>query len=319
MEHAGTVRVLRGGHVESVHRFAWRLCEPDRTVRAGGEIGWVFLRSSVKPFQALPAVAAGVLERFGLDDRHLAVGCASHGGDDQHLARVREVLDACGLTEDALACGATVPLDPRAAAALRGPPRRTHHNCSGKHALGLALCIAEGWPVVGYTEAGHPLQSAMRTAIAEATRAPSHHFPEAVDGCGMRTYALALEGLAAAFARLAGGSLGGGGSRVAQAMRAHTVLVGFPGSVDTELMSAAPGAVAKIGAEGVIAIGTPDGRGLAVKVLDGATRALAPAALLCAQQILELDVDVSAIAALARPPVTNSRGEVVGELEAVLG
>jgi L-asparaginase II len=316
---AGTVRVLRGGHVESVHRFAWRLVDGRGTVRGGGEPGAVFLRSAAKPFQALPAVRAGVLERLGLDERHLAVACASHGADAQHVARVADILAAAGLGEEALGCGPLAPRDPRAASALRGPPRRIHHNCSGKHALGLALCVTEGWPVAGYLEAGHPLQDAMRASIAAATAAPGGHAPEAVDGCGMRTYALALEGLATAFARLAGGDLDDAARRAADAMRAHPSLVGYPGSIDTELMAAAPGVVAKIGAEAVIAIGTADGRGMALKVLDGGGRAIDPAATLCARELLGLALDTPALAALAEPAIRNSRGEIVGRVDADLG
>ena len=321
MTAAGTVRVLRGGHVESVHRFAWRVHEPDGTTHGGGDTGPVFLRSAAKPFQALPSVRAGVLERFGLDDRHLAVACASHGGDGQHLARVGEILLACGLGEDALGCGPLLPRDPRAAGALRGPPRRIHHNCSGKHALGLARCVMEGWPVDGYLDAAHPLQRAMRDAILAASGADADagDVAEAVDGCGMRTYALALDGLAAAFARLASGGLDAAGARVAAAMAAHPALVAFPGAVDAELMAAAPGVVAKIGAEAVIAIGTPDGRGLALKILDGNGRAVDPAAILCARELLGLPTDTPALRALAAPPILNSRGAVVGRLDATLG
>ncbi len=316
---AGTVVVRRGGHVESVHRFAWRLTEPDGAVRGGGDAGPVFVRSAAKPFQALPAVAAAVLERFGLGERHLAVACASHGGDDQHLARVAETLAACGMGEADLGCGPLTPRDARAAAGLRGPPRRIHHNCSGKHALGLALCVAQGWPVAGYLDAGHPLQRGMRASIARATETPSEALPDAVDGCGMRTYALGLERLAAGFGRLAAGQLGPEGDRVAAAMTAHPALVAYPGAIDTELMAAAPGVVAKIGAEAVIAIGAPDGRGLALKVLDGGGRAVDPAAVLCARELLGLPADTPRLRSLAAPPLLNSRGEMVGGLEASLG
>jgi L-asparaginase II len=316
---AGTVLVRRGGHVESVHRFAWRLTEPDGGVRGGGDAGPVFVRSAAKPFQALPAVAAGVLERFGLGERHLAVACASHGGDDQHLARVAETLAACGMGEADLGCGPLTPRDARAAAGLRGPPRRIHHNCSGKHALGLALCVAQGWPVAGYLDAGHPLQRGMRASIARATQTPSDALPDAVDGCGMRTYALGLERLAAGFGRLAARQLGLEGDRVAAAMTAHPALVAYPGAIDTELMAAAPGVVAKIGAEAVIAIGAPDGRGLALKVLDGGGRAVDPAAVLCARELLGLPADTPRLRSIAAPPVLNSRGATVGVLEASLG
>ena len=57
-------------------------------------------------------------------------------------------------------------------------------------------------------------------------------------------------------------------------MSAHPELVAFDGALDTELMRAHPRLVCKIGAEGVLGIGLPDGRGAALKVLDGATRAL---------------------------------------------
>jgi L-asparaginase II len=320
---AGTVHVLRGGHVESVHRFAWRLHEPNATT-GGGETGPVFLRSAAKPFQALPAVRAGVLERYGLDERHLAVACASHGGDGQHLSRVSEILVACGVGEAALGCGPLTPRDPRAAAALRGAPHRIHHNCSGKHALGLALCVLEGWPLRDYFEAGHPLQDAMRDAVLEATDAADTGAPDtdaagAVDGCGMRTYAVPLERLAGAFAAMASGGLGPAGTRAAQAMAAHPALVAFPGAIDAELMAAFPGVVAKIGAEGVIAIGTPDGRGLAVKVLDGNGRAIDAAAVLCARELLGLETDTPSLRALAAPEIRNSRDAVVGRLEAALG
>jgi L-asparaginase II len=316
---AGTVHVLRGGHVESVHRFAWRVCDAGgATLDAGGDAGdGVFARSLAKPFQALPAVRAGVLERFRLDDRDLAVACASHGGSTVHVARVAEILAACGLPERALGCGPLAPRDPAAAAALPHPPRRIHHNCSGKHALGLALCVAEGWPTASYLEAGHPLQRAMRTSVCEA--AGGEASAEAVDGCGMRTFRLSLDGLAGAFARLAAGRLDAAGARAAAAMRAHPALVAYPGALDTEIMVAAPGAVAKIGAEGVLAVGTADGRGLAVKVLDGAGRALDPAVVLLVRERLGLPIDGPAIAALAAPALRNSRGDAVGRLEAALG
>jgi L-asparaginase II len=315
---AGTVRVLRGDHVESVHRFAWRLHAADGTVTGGGETGPVFLRSAAKPFQALPAVRAGVLERYGLDERHLAVGCASHGGDGQHLSRVAEILLACGVSEQQLGCGPLLPRDPSAAAALQGPPHRIHHNCSGKHALGLALCVHEGWPVERYFERGHPLQDAMCAAILEATGAAGTGVESAVDGCGMQTYALGLDHLAAGFAALASGGLGPAGERIAAAMSECPGLVAFPGAIDAEIMAAHPGVVCKIGAEAVIAIGTPDGRGLALKVLDGNGRAIDPAAVVCARELLGLAASTAKLRALAEPVIRNSRDAVVGGLEASL-
>jgi L-asparaginase II len=301
---ADRIVVERGGRVESEHRFVWRLDDGPHDEEA-------FLRSAAKPLQALPAVQAGVLERLGLDDRHLAMACASHGGSPEHVARVAEILAASGLGVGNLECGVVAQRDPVAAAALRGEPRRIHHNCSGKHALGLALCVVQGWPVEGYLDADHPLQRAMAEAVSTALRfgAPD----QAVDGCGMLTFRAPLAALAGAFGRLAGGGLGEAGTRVADAMRAHPALVAYPGAIDTELMVALP-VVAKIGAEGVIAIGCADGRGLAVKVADGALRALDPAAVWAAGEVLGLPVGGRALEALATPAIRNSRDEVVGRL-----
>jgi L-asparaginase II len=306
------VVALRGGAVESEHSVAWCVTHPDGAAAGPDAELPVFARSASKPLQALGSVRAGVLERFGLGTRHAALACASHGGSADHVAVVGEVLEACGLVEDALACGPELPLDPREARGAR--PRRIRHNCSGKHAFGLARCLAEGWPIDGYFRAGHPLQGAMRDCVAEAcgVAGPSE---EATDGCGMRTFAVPLAALAGAFARLAGGGLGPAGDRCAAAMRAHPELVAYDGGIDTELMRAEAGLVAKIGAEGVLAVGLADGRGLALKVRDGSVRAVAPAAVALVRA--ELGLVAAVPEALVAAPIVNSRGIRVGELRAL--
>ena len=298
--------------MESEHRVAWCAVGPDGAQDGPDGDLPVFARSAVKPLQALGSVRAGVLERFGLGERHLALACASHGGSAAHVRVVAEVLEACGLVEGALGCGPELPLDPRAADGAR--PSRIRHNCSGKHALGLARCLAEDWPLDGYFRGGHRLQRAMRDCVIEAcgVSAPS---VEATDGCGMRTFAVPLAALARAFGGLAGGGLGPSGDRCAAAMRAHPELVAYDGAIDTELMRAEQGLVAKIGAEGVLAIGLSDGRGLALKVRDGSVRAVAPAGVALARSALGLAAAVPEQLAVA--PLLNSRHLRVGELRAV--
>ena len=222
---------------------------------------------------------------------------------------VAEVLEACGLLEDALACGPELPRDPRAA--RRARPTRIRHNCSGKHAFGLARCLAEGWPLDGYFRAGHPLQGAMRESVASACGIASA-IEEATDGCGMRTFAVPLSALAGAFGRLAGGGLGPAGDRCAAAMRARPDLVAYDGAIDTELMRAEDGLVAKIGAEGVLAVGLADGRGLALKIRDGSLRAVPPAGVALVRA--ELGLAAAVPDALVAAPIVNSRGVRVGEL-----
>ena len=322
------VRVRRGAGVESEHRVAWATTDPGggRARGAGSPSAaypgpLVFARSAAKPFQALAAVRAGVPERFGLAAEHLAIACASHGGSETHVARVREILAAAGRTELDLACGAGEPRDPAAAIALRAAgegPAPVRHNCSGKHAFGLAFATAEGWPLEGYIDKGHPLQDAMEGGMAEATHVAPGELSRATDGCGMRTFSVPIARLAAAFGRLASGGLGPAGERLAAAMTAHPELVGYAGAIDTELMRAHPGLVSKIGAEGVLGIGLPDGRGAAIKVLDGATRALDVVAPLLVEQHWRVELSGDALAALRAAPVLNSRGEPIGRAEATL-
>lgn len=322
------VRVHRGAGVESEHRVAWATTDRGggRARAAGGPTAaypgpLVYARSAAKPFQALAAVRAGVLERFGLGTEHLAVACASHGGNDLHVQRVREILHAAGRTEADLACGPIEPREPAAALALRDRgerPAPVHHNCSGKHAFGLAFAVAGHWPVEGYTDKGHPLQDAMERGMAEATRVEPGELTRATDGCGMRTFSIPIARLAAAFGRLASGGLGPAGERITAAMTAHPELVAYDGALDTELMRAHPRLVSKIGAEGVLGIGLPDGRGAALKVLDGASRALEVVAPLLLEQHWGMEVGSPAIEQLREAPVLNSRGERVGGSEATL-
>jgi L-asparaginase II len=311
---AALVRVHRGSGVESEHRVAW-------AVAGGGEEPGpaVFVRSAAKPFQALAGVRKGVLEHFGLGADHLAIACASHGGGDAHVVRVRELLRAAGRSEADLACGPAEPRDPVAAAAHRdagGRPEPVRHNCSGKHAFAIALAVQQGWPVEGYLDAGHPVQQAMWRGLAEATGLEPAELEHATDGCGMQTFSVPLARLADAFGRLAGGGLGAPGERLTAAMTTHPELVAFDGALDTELMRAHAGLVAKIGAEGVLGIGLADGRGVALKVLDGAMRGLDPAALLVLGERLGVAVGGPVLERLREAPVVNSRGEQVGRAEA---
>jgi L-asparaginase II len=234
---------------------------------------------------------------------------------------VAEMLAACGLGEDDLGCGPLEPRDPAAGAALHASgqaPGRITHNCSGKHALALALCVAEGWPTAGYLGPDHPVQQAMRAAVGTACGAEPDDISAGTDGCGMCTFHFSLGGLATGFARIASGGAGLAGERVAAAMRAHPQLVAFDGAIDTELMRAVPGLVAKVGAEGVLGVGLADGRGVALKVRDGAMRALDPASVAAVRAVLGLHAGGTALDALAHPDVLNSLGEPVGAGEVEL-
>ena len=287
-----SVVVRRRGVVESRHRVHAVAFRGADVVAVAGEPALVcFLRSSAKPLQALPLAR----EREDMDDRDLAIASASHLADEDQIAAVRALLAKVPATEEELECGLE----------HGRPPERLYHNCSGKHAGMLALCRARGWESRGYRRAEHPLQRLLLAEIAAAARLPAEVIPTAVDGCGVVTFAMPLERMAATFARFH--SLDGAG-RVSAAMQAHPDLIRGPAAPDSRLMRLLPGWIAKGGAEGLLCAAGPDGTGVALKVEDGSGRAVGPALAAF------LGLLGHRLGELAVTPVDNTRSERVGEV-----
>lgn len=322
---SATVDVLRGGLVESRHEVSVVVAEDGRASRVAGDPrALVFARSAVKPFQALPLVEDGVLEGLGLGDEELAMACASHSGEPRHAELAERMLAAAGLDEAALACGPQWPLHEPSTRALRGrggEAGRIYNNCSGKHAGMLALAVAKGWDPVGYHEAAHPVQQRMLHEMARWTGVAAGDIGTGVDGCGVVTFAVPLDRLAVGFGRFAEAAAAGavGPARVLAAMAAYPELVAGTGRLCTRLMQATGGrVVAKVGAEGVYCACVPGtSLGIALKVRDGGRRAAEPALLAVLRGLGVLgDAEVEELARYVRPAVRNTRGEVVGALEA---
>jgi L-asparaginase II len=320
------VEVRRGGVVESVHVVHVAVARAGGALQAvSGDASLVtFARSAVKPFQALPLVEDGVLERYGFGDEELALACASHSGQPEHVAVARRMLAALGEEEDALACGAHAPFHRPSAKALRESgvaPGRVHNNCSGKHAGMMALAKSHGWSVVGYHEASNPVQQRMLREMSVWCDVPVPSIPVGVDGCGVATFAVPLAALAGAFGRLGAAATAGdpAPARVLGAMAAAPQLVAGADRLCTALMEVTGGRVlAKVGAEGVYGAVVPErGLGIALKVADGAKRAAEPALIGVLHAVDALTApEVEALARHARPTLENTRGEVVGEIEA---
>lgn len=310
--------LVRGGLTESVHRGRYAVCDADGAeVRAGGDAGFpVWVRSSAKPFQALPLAASGAAEALGLTDDEIAVACGSHSGEQAHLEAVRSMLDKAGLSEDDLQSGAHPPMYAPAAAELARvgqKPRQIHGNCSGKHAGMLALCAYRGWETRSYRDPGHPVQRLILEAVRGMCGVGESEVRLGGDGCGAPAFALPLPALAVGFARLASGIYVPGefreaAERVRRAMREHPFMVAGSGRFDTRLMQESR-VICKGGAEGVFAAGTEDGFGVAIKVSDGAGRAVEPAALPL------LDVPGERFPGNA---VTDLHGVEVGSLESLV-
>lgn len=317
------VCVERGGHLESEHRVHAVVCDGEgRTVTVhGDQERMTWMRSTMKPFQALPLVEDGVLEALGINEEELAVICASHSGEPRHVELVGSILRKAGLSEEALECGAHPPMGPVAARGLARSgrdPRRIHNNCSGKHAGMLALSVHHGWATEGYREGSHPVQQRMLKEVSRWTGCPTEEIGTAVDGCGVLCFALPLRAAARGLLDfVAEGTRGGTPGRVAAAMVGYPVLTAGTGRLCSELMEATAGRIlVKVGAEGVYVAASTDGRlGLALKVEDGARRG-AEAALLALLEEHDLlsPAEAGSLGRYSAPAVRNTLGEVVGRV-----
>lgn len=321
------VDVTRGPLVESVHRIAACAMDADGTVLL--EIGEtdvpVFMRSAAKPFIAAAIVREGVAERFGLDAVEIAIVAASHNGEPGHVAAVRSILAKAQIPESALQCGAHPPYDPAAARELErsgAAPSAIHNNCSGKHAGILAMCKILGVDAAGYLSPGHPAQVRILDLCARVAGETRSEMPLAIDGCGIPVYATTLRHAARSFAALADPTGVDDATALAlatvrDAMRAHPWQVAGTNEFDTVLMTAAPAVVAKAGAEGVHGAAFVGSHcGSVLKVLDGAARAVPPAALALMRSLGVLtEAEHRALGAFERPVLRNRAGREVGVLD----
>ncbi len=321
--------MTRGGVVESVHIGS--VAVVDRHGRllyaAGDPHALTFTRSALKPFQALPFVAAGGAERFGYSQPQVALLCASHSGEPRHVEAVADMLVRAGNVVEDLQCGTHAPtyFDLRGEVPPPPPYSPLAHNCSGKHSGMLAFCVQCGHSKQDYLDFDHPLQQAIRRAVSRYTGTPESRLVSGVDGCSAPNYAVPLSGLATAFARLvatdADAEYGHAPRTLAAAMTSYPEMVSGDRRNDLALMQAGRGDwVTKVGAEGVQALAIRSrGWGIALKVADGNARGLHPATVAVLDQLGLLDAAArDALGKWGHPVVRNYRGIPTGDVRATV-
>jgi L-asparaginase II len=327
MNNPVIAEALRGERVESAHRGAGAVVDADgRTVMAFGDVERpVYPRSAVKALQALSLIESGAADRMGLTAQEIALACASHSGDEEHVATAAAMLAKAGRDESVLECGAHWPLGERAARNLArsgGSPNALHNNCSGKHAGFVCLACAEGIDPQGYVAPDHPVQREVTAALAEMTEARLGEETLGVDGCSIPTYAIPLRALARGFARFGTGhglqpERAGAAARIRVAVAAHPTIVAGAGRFDTAIMTILGArAFTKTGAEGVFCAALPEaGLGLAIKVDDGGTRAAQVAIAALVRRFGGFGDALNArLAPFVSPRLTNWNGVETGVL-----
>jgi L-asparaginase II len=309
VDYSVLAHVLRGDILESVHLGA--AAEVDSTNKVLSSLGdpqiVTTLRSSAKPLQAIPLVTTPGVETLNLSDEELAICCASHSGEPRHSALAASVLALSGFPPDNLVCGP---------AGRHGSP--LDHGCSGNHAAILLTAKLNSFPLEGYYLPDHQVQTLIAAIIEELSG--TKNLAIAQDGCGIPTYGMKLQDMARAFAALV--CPGAPWSRIPDVMARQYDLIGSPDWIDVRLMQVTSGRIiAKTGAEGLLCLGCRHtGRGMAVKIADGSTRALGAVTisyLLFAGWISEDEAQNPLLLDLRHPILRSSTGDNAADIRTV--
>ncbi|MPZ40296.1 MAG: asparaginase [Rhizobiales bacterium] len=327
------VEVVRGSVIESRHRGAVAIYDADGAeyLAIGDVANPTFPRSAVKPFQALPLIESGAADDLGLTDEELAIACASHGGEAEHVALVEGLLARVGLDGTALECGAHWPLhQPSRQALVRADrtPNALHNNCSGKHAGMLCVARKTGIDHKHYVGAEHPVQREILATLQDTFGHPLDTY--GIDGCSIPTYAVPLSGLARAFARFGTGRhlsprRSAAARRLIASCCAHSCYFGGTERFYTAALDGLRNRIfVKMGAEGIAGAVLPEiGLGIAVKCDDGGQRAAEVIMAALLMRLMPLSAEEAAfLESRVRPPMKNWNGLVVGHLrptEALIG
>jgi L-asparaginase II len=329
LTYSKLVDVYRGGRVESSH--VGHIAVVDSTGRLLYSVGdpyrVTYARSAFKPIQVIPIVETGAADSYSLSDADLSLLCGSHSGEKQHTSRVLSILERAGLTEEALKCGTHVPFNQEAYKELIQDGNELtaqYNNCSGKHSGMLVTAKHMNETLQDYYLPDHPVQQRIIQAVSDVAGFPKEDIGIGIDGCGVPVFAMPLERLAYAFARLAQPqTLGDERSKVVEkittAMTKHPEMVGGTGRFCTDFMKVGQGRLfGKAGAESVYSIGDKEtGIGIAIKVEDGNDRAMYPVALEVLKQLDMISKEqLEEIRDHYRPPLKNARKEEVGFLQA---
>ncbi|MFH0931432.1 MAG: asparaginase [Candidatus Zixiibacteriota bacterium] len=323
------VKVYRGKTVESVH------CGSVAVVDSKGKLAYSFgdpyfvtyLRSSAKPFQAIPLITSGAAKEFGFTLKEIAIISGSHNGQKIHTDTVKSILKKIGLSEKNLQCGVHIPHF-YTANNLNPPPGKRftpiHHNCSGKHSGILALCVYSGWYIKNYLDKNHPAQKMILKSISEICQYPEKKIGIGIDGCGVPVHSMPLYNMALGFSNLVNFNSKNGETSQAykliiDSMRKYPGMVSGEGRLDLSLAKASKNNIlAKAGGEALSCSGILDrGWGMAVKIADGTQRAIGPAVIGTLKQMgLLNEKQIVKIKKFSHPLIKNFRGDQVGFIQA---
>jgi L-asparaginase II len=324
-------RAMRNNHVENLYRGDVVVVNTDHEIMMimGDPYKRTYWRSAAKPFQTIPFLEAGGLERYGMTDKELALMTASHGGEPDHVVTAANLLEKIGFNENALRCGSAPPMHQPSMRDLlesKKPWTPFHNCCSGKHGAMLALAAMKGYDPACYDDLSHPVQQEILSVIAEITGMEAETIGIGIDGCGVPIYYLPINRMAQAYALLALPDKHPDPKRrkalrqIADVMTRNPWYVAGTGRLDTILMEVTKGKLlAKLGADGVYCVSVMGkGIGIALKIESGDVRVIQPVIVeLLTQLELITDDEKCRLQSRLNSSIYNHRQQVIGRLETV--
>ncbi len=321
----------RNGQVENIYRGDAVVAGLDGEViyELGDRFKKAFWRSSAKPFQVLPFIEAGGIERYNISGEELALMCASHGGEEGHVEAVEALLKKIGFSEPDLHCGPAPPLyRPAAKEILKRKQgwNQLHNCCSGKHSGMLAITAIKGYETGDYEGIEHPVQQEVLELAAEITGVKKEEIGIGVDGCGAPIFYMPLFNMARAYAHLSKPVMVKDRRRADAMQKVTAAMTGYPwyvagtGRIDTLLMEVTGGRLlAKLGADGVYCVSIMgEGTGIALKIECGVIKAIEPAIVEILSRLNYLDRrEEETLIKQLDFSIYNHRKEAIGSLQAV--
>lgn len=324
------VEIIRSELVESVHEGNIAVAASNGNIiyELGDTGRETYFHSSAKPIQGIAMLETGIVEKFGLDLKEIALLISSHSGEKEHIEVLKSLMEKIGVGDEVLECGIADPVNKDVLKELFSAGlsvTKLHCNCSGKHLGFIAASMVMGYPLEGYHKPDHPIQNSVSKIVAEFSGAKPGQITKGVDGCSVPVYATPLKNMAISYANLCnpafmGGKYSKSQNYITSAMTMYPEMIAGKGRIDTELMKRCGSRViGKIGAEGVYCAGIlGKGIGAAIKIEDGSSRAVGPAIMeLLLQLKVITDDEAESLKDFWNPPILNNKGEITGEIKPV--
>ena len=255
--------LLRGSNIESIHKVHAVISDKKgRVLMCSGNPEYKsFIRSALKPFQAIPFVSSGAASKINNASKSIAISCGSHSGSKIHIREAFKILWEYDIDVKNLKCPTL-------------KQSSLEHNCSGKHSAFLATCKKLNWPLESYLKGDHPLQKEIFRIVSELLDAPISDIKAERDDCGAPTLYMKLNEMAKLYALLSS-SENAELEQISRAITTNPTMISDNNRFDTEVIKASHGQViSKGGAEGIQCLcKVNEGIGLALKVEDGSKRA----------------------------------------------